>query len=112
VINGKLDPVRLAQAEYAGKGAAPFSFHEFGTGNNLTGQVDDQNGPARALRAVPRRGDRRGKRAHRRGERIGRKLPSECRAFARPDGASRQRSQGTAGADRRRPGVRGSAILR
>jgi hypothetical protein len=46
VINGKLDPVRLAQAEYAGKGSAPFSFHEFGTGNNLTGQVDDQSGPA------------------------------------------------------------------
>jgi hypothetical protein len=46
VLNGKLDPTRLAQVEYVGKGA-PFSFHEFGTGNNLTGQVDDQNGPAR-----------------------------------------------------------------
>jgi hypothetical protein len=55
VINGKLDPVRLAQAEYAGKGSAPFSFHEFGTGNNLTGQVDDQNGPARASRSTAAR---------------------------------------------------------
>lgn len=47
VINGKLDPLRLSQAEFAAKGSAPFSFHEFGTGNNLTGAVDDQNGPAK-----------------------------------------------------------------
>jgi hypothetical protein len=47
VINGKLDPMRFSQAEFAARGSAPFSFHEFGTGNNLTGAVDDQNGPAR-----------------------------------------------------------------
>lgn len=46
VIAGKVDPTRAAQGQYAASGKAPYSFHEFGTGNNLTGKVDDTNGPA------------------------------------------------------------------
>jgi hypothetical protein len=45
IVAGKTDPTRVAQAEYAISGKAPYAFHEFGTGNNLTGAVDDQNGP-------------------------------------------------------------------
>ena len=47
IIAGKADPTKVATAEYAISGKAPYAFHEFGTGNNLTGTVDDQNGPAR-----------------------------------------------------------------
>lgn len=46
VLRGAADPTRVAVAQYAVSGKAPYAFHEFGTGNNLTGQVDDQNGPA------------------------------------------------------------------
>lgn len=46
VLAGKLDPTLFAQSEYAGKGRAPYRFSEHGVGNNLTGQVNDQTGPA------------------------------------------------------------------
>jgi hypothetical protein len=46
IIAGRADPTRVAQAEYAVSGKAPYDFKEFGTGNNLTGTVDDQGGPA------------------------------------------------------------------
>jgi hypothetical protein len=46
IIAGKADPTRVAQATYAVSGKAPYDFKEFGTGNNLTGTVDDQGGPA------------------------------------------------------------------
>lgn len=46
VMSGGLDPQRVAQAFFSTSGHAPFSFHEFGTGNNLTGAVDDSSGPA------------------------------------------------------------------
>lgn len=46
VMRGTVDPTLFAKSQYAAKGSAPFSFHEFGTGNNLTGQVDDSSQPA------------------------------------------------------------------
>jgi hypothetical protein len=46
IIAGKTDPTRVAQAEYAISGKAPYAFHEFGTGNNLTGAVDASGAPA------------------------------------------------------------------
>lgn len=46
VVDGTVDPLRFNQSQYALKGEAPFAFHEFGTGNNLTGQLNDQTGPA------------------------------------------------------------------
>ena len=46
VMGGRLDATKLAQAEYAGKGSAPFNFNEYGVGNNLTGKLDDSTGPA------------------------------------------------------------------
>ena len=47
VMAGKVDPLLLAKAEYAGKGSAPFNFNEYGTGNNLTGTLDETTGAAR-----------------------------------------------------------------
>jgi hypothetical protein len=46
VINGKLDPTKVAQGQYAASGKAPYNFAEYGVGNNLTGRVDDTTGPA------------------------------------------------------------------
>lgn len=46
VLQGGADPTKVAVAQYAASGKAPYAFHEFGTGNNLTGAVDDQNAPA------------------------------------------------------------------
>lgn len=46
VIAGRLDPLKLSQSQFALKGSAPFAFNEYGTGNNLTGKLDDTTGPA------------------------------------------------------------------
>lgn len=51
VLAGTVDPTRFAQSQYAAKGSAPYSFHEYGTGNNLTGKVDDSTGPAQRFGA-------------------------------------------------------------
>lgn len=43
---GTLDPTKVAAAEYAVKGSAPFHFSEYGIGNNVTGALDNNNGVA------------------------------------------------------------------
>lgn len=52
VMAGQVDPLLLAKAEFAGSGKAPFEFKEFGTGNNVTGRLDETTGAARNLGGV------------------------------------------------------------
>ena len=47
VMAGQVDPLLLAKAEYAGSGKAPFNFNEYGTGNNITGKLDEATGAAK-----------------------------------------------------------------
>lgn len=49
VLSGRLDPALLAQAQFSRTGNSPFKFEEFGTGNNVTGKLDDTTGPALRL---------------------------------------------------------------
>lgn len=47
--SGELPATEVAQRFYAMKGGAPRSFHEWGVGNNLTGEVSTNNPAAEAL---------------------------------------------------------------
>lgn len=47
IIAGTADPTRVAQARFATTGGpAPFEFKEFGTGNQVTGGLDESTGAA------------------------------------------------------------------
>lgn len=47
VIAGQVDPTKVSQARFATTGGpAPFEFKEFGTGNQVTGQLDETTGAA------------------------------------------------------------------
>lgn len=49
IMRGLQDPTKVAQAEYAIKGSAPFAFNEYGVGNQLTGQIDVSGAPAQGF---------------------------------------------------------------
>lgn len=49
IIAGRLDPLKVTQSQFALKGNAPFQFHEYGTGNLLTGKLDETTGAATRL---------------------------------------------------------------
>ncbi len=47
IIAGNADPTRVSQARFATTGGpSPFEFKEFGTGNQVTGQLDETTGSA------------------------------------------------------------------
>lgn len=46
IIAGRVDPLKVSQSQFALKGTAPFNFNEYGTGNNLTGKLDETTGAA------------------------------------------------------------------
>ena len=46
IIAGRVDPLKVSQSQFALKGSAPFSFQEYGTGNNLTGALNEETGAA------------------------------------------------------------------
>ena len=46
IIAGRLDPLKVSQSQFALKGTAPFKFEEFGTGNQITGKLDETTGAA------------------------------------------------------------------
>lgn len=46
IIAGRVDPLKVSQSQFALKGSAPFKFEEFGTGNQLTGALDETTGAA------------------------------------------------------------------